>query len=255
MAENPRPRPRRPRRRRRRRRRRAVTALEQSPALDVVAVGFADGVIALLHLKQDVKLFQFRAGAPNISSSGGLGSSSGGVAVTSLSFRTDGGFAKGASQGSTGGVVGGQPPPTLASGMADGRVWVWNLETRSLAGEVGGPLGAHDDMAGGSKGGGAGGGQVGGRGVLSAVFLPKEPVLLTLGADNALRSWIFDQAGGQSVDVGGSSAGCRLLPLARRSRPPAPRPRVVPRRRGEFWSFGFSEFRSFGVRLRHEKND
>jgi WD40 repeat protein len=70
----------------------AVTALEPSPALDVVAVGMSDGRIVLLNLKFDRAIFEFKQER---------------VAVTALSFRTD------ASALDT---------PMLASGAADGQV-------------------------------------------------------------------------------------------------------------------------------------
>jgi hypothetical protein len=73
----------------------AVTALEPSPALDVVAVGMADGRIVLLNLKFDKAIFGFKQER---------------VVVTALSFRTD------ASALDT---------PMLASGAADGQVWWW----------------------------------------------------------------------------------------------------------------------------------
>mmetsp|Transcript_46017 Transcript_46017/g.59119 ORF Transcript_46017/g.59119 Transcript_46017/m.59119 type:complete len:1225 (+) Transcript_46017:40-3714(+) len=137
----------------------SITSMEQSPALDVVAVGMQDGSVYLLNLKQDIVLFDLDTGK---------------AAVTALSFRTD-----------TGGE---NPCPTLSTGCADGRIWIWDLEARKLLGEVNSALGAHDGV------------------VLSAAFLPQEPVLLTLGSDNALRSWIFD-----TNTVGNGDANSRLL--------------------------------------------
>jgi U3 small nucleolar RNA-associated protein 21 len=160
-----------------------VTALEPSPALDVCAVGFSQGAVVLLHLKADAVLFAFRAASPS--------------PCRSLSFRTDGGFAAGTTAGGSG------LSPTLASGHGDGRVWVWGLAQQQLLGEVNAPLPAH--------GGGSGGG---GRGILRVAFLPKEPVLLTLGADNALKAWIFDGpllGAASSSGASAGTAGSRLL--------------------------------------------
>jgi len=165
----------------------AVTTIAPSPALDVCAVGYGDGSVDLLHLKQDVALFTVQCAHAS--------------PATSLAFRTDAGTGEGG---------GGPLAPTLVSGHADGRCWVWALDSRRLLGEVAAPLGAH------------------GGSVLAAAFLPREPVLLTLGADNSLKAWVFD---GHAVGAGttgsgahAGSAGCRLL----RSReghalPPAPR--------------------------------
>ena len=84
-----------------------ITALAPSPALDVVAVGRADGTISLLHLRQDKLVFKLKAqGGP----------------VTSLAFRTDAGAGSGA----------GGESATMASGAGDGRVWLWDLGERNL---------------------------------------------------------------------------------------------------------------------------
>lgn len=52
----------------------SITALQQSPALDVVAVGYSDGQIVLVNLRFDKVLFTLSQDR---------------VPVTSLSFRTD----------------------------------------------------------------------------------------------------------------------------------------------------------------------
>ncbi|KAL6074501.1 putative u3 small nucleolar rna-associated protein 21 [Balamuthia mandrillaris] len=75
-----------------------VTCLEQSPAVDVVAIGLADGRILLHNLRFDRTLVTF-------SQEGGK--------VTSLSFRKDG-------------------HPILASAMTSGRVALWDLEKKKL---------------------------------------------------------------------------------------------------------------------------
>lgn len=76
-----------------------------------------------------------------------------GGACTSLSFRTGAGV------------------PLMAAGGAAGVVTVWNLEERKLVATL---RDAHD------------------AGVTSLSFFAGEPVLLSAGADNALKSWIFD---------------------------------------------------------------
>jgi U3 small nucleolar RNA-associated protein 21 len=82
----------------------AVTCMEQSPACDVIGVGFSNGVILLLNLKLDQVLFSF-------TQKGG--------AVTSLSFRTDGGAEKN---------------PHMSSSSADGRIHIWNLGSNAANG-------------------------------------------------------------------------------------------------------------------------
>jgi len=65
--------------------------------------------------------------------------------------------------------------PNLVSGCSTGEFAVWDLETRRL-------VELHEKAHKGP--------------VNSAVFLPKEPLLLTSGSDNAVRMWIFDTADG-----------------------------------------------------------
>eukprot|EP00730_Choanoeca_flexa_P004159 TRINITY_DN11617_c0_g3_i1.p2 TRINITY_DN11617_c0_g3~~TRINITY_DN11617_c0_g3_i1.p2 ORF type:complete len:323 (+),score=69.83 TRINITY_DN11617_c0_g3_i1:33-971(+) len=76
----------------------AVTCLEQAPALDVVAVGLADGNIRLHHLKHDRSLLKFHhEGGP----------------ITALSFRTDG-------------------AAVLASTNTLGTIALWDLDQQRL---------------------------------------------------------------------------------------------------------------------------
>ncbi|CAM9879754.1 unnamed protein product, partial [Phaeothamnion confervicola] len=79
-----------------------ITALEPSPALDVAAVGLANGAVCLVNLRLDVLLFCFRQRGP----------------VMALAFRTD---------------VGAASLPMLASGASDGgRIHLWDLKERRL---------------------------------------------------------------------------------------------------------------------------
>ncbi|KAM9734451.1 LOW QUALITY PROTEIN: WD repeat-containing protein 36, partial [Menidia menidia] len=118
-----------------------VTALQQSPAVDVVAVGTATGRIIIHNIRLDETLMSFTQDwGP----------------ITTLAFRTDG-------------------PPILASGSPQGHIAFWDLERRQIAGQH---RHAHQTA------------------VAGATFLQGEPVLVTNGADNAIRVWIFDQEGG-----------------------------------------------------------
>lgn len=74
-----------------------VTALAQSPVLDVVAVGLSDGTIVLFNLKFDQALFSVQQQG----------------VVTSLAFRTD-------------------DVPVIASGNHQGDICVWDLSERRL---------------------------------------------------------------------------------------------------------------------------
>lgn len=75
-----------------------ITVLEQAPAIDVVAVGLANGQIALLNLKVDQILMDFKQ-------EWGI--------VTSISFRTDG-------------------PPIMATSSSNGQVAFWDLEEKKI---------------------------------------------------------------------------------------------------------------------------
>uniref|UniRef100_A0A8P4K090 WD repeat-containing protein 36 n=1 Tax=Dicentrarchus labrax TaxID=13489 RepID=A0A8P4K090_DICLA len=76
--------------------------------------------------------------------------------ISSLAFRTDG-------------------PPILASGSPQGHIAFWDLERRQLVTQQ---RHAHSTA------------------VAAATFLHGEPLLVTNGADNAIKVWIFDLEGG-----------------------------------------------------------
>ncbi|XP_037945778.1 WD repeat-containing protein 36 [Teleopsis dalmanni] len=80
----------------------AITCLEASPALDVVAIGYHNGCIVLLNLKYDEILMEFKQ-------DWGM--------VSKISFRTDG-------------------PPIMVSSSATGNVAFWNLEERKVASQL-----------------------------------------------------------------------------------------------------------------------
>lgn len=84
-----------------------ITMLEQAPAVDVVAVGLANGQIALLNLKVDKILMEFKQEWG---------------AVTGISFRTDG-------------------PPIMATSSANGQIAFWDLEEKKIVST----LNAHND--------------------------------------------------------------------------------------------------------------
>ncbi|XP_017774873.1 PREDICTED: WD repeat-containing protein 36 [Nicrophorus vespilloides] len=76
----------------------AVTCLEQAPAVDVAAIGLANGKIILHNLKLDITIMEF-------TQDWGL--------VTSISFRTDG-------------------EPIMATGSVAGHIVFWNLDDRKV---------------------------------------------------------------------------------------------------------------------------
>lgn len=78
--------------------------------------------------------------------------------VTALSFRTDG-------------------HPIMASGSPIGHIGLWDLEEKKLNSQM---RDAHTTA------------------IAGLSFLQNEPLLITNGADNAIRVWIFDVSGGDS---------------------------------------------------------
>ena len=124
----------------------SVTCLENSPALDTVAVGLSDGRVVVHNVRHDVKVVDF-------------GHDGSGKPVRSCAFST------------------GQGEPVLAVAGDSGTVSVWSLEKRRLRTLV---TGAHDGAA------------------TSAHFFSGSPILMTGGADNAVKQWIFDNRDGSA---------------------------------------------------------
>ncbi|KAM9801262.1 WD repeat-containing protein 36 [Neosynchiropus ocellatus] len=118
-----------------------VTALQQTPAVDVVAVGMTTGRVVIHNIRLDHMLMSFTQDwGP----------------ITSLAFRTDG-------------------PPIMVSASPQGHLAFWDLERKQLVAQQ---RNAHNSS------------------VAGATFLHGEPLLVTNGADNAIKVWIFDQEGG-----------------------------------------------------------
>lgn len=90
----------------------AVTALEQSPAVDVVSIGLADGRLMVHHLQLDQRVLDFKQDQQS--------------GITAMSFRTD---------------AGASTTPLVVSGSKSGDIAVWNLQTKRLESMI---TGAHD---------------------------------------------------------------------------------------------------------------
>ena len=163
-----------------------VSCIEQSPATDVVAIGFSSGDILLVNLKLDVVLFGFKQ-------TGGK--------VTSCSFRTD---------------VNAQTRPYMASGSSDGRIHIWNLGTvtsNGMSSDIGGSRAnakTESDSESDSESDARQGSAIQGRQLASTLeaahslavskihFLFGEPILLSASADNSIKVWIFDAPDGSA---------------------------------------------------------
>ncbi|XP_034457404.1 WD repeat-containing protein 36 [Hippoglossus hippoglossus] len=157
--------------------------MHPSTYLNKVLLGSSQGALQLWNIKSSKLLFTFpgwSAGVTVLQQSPavdvvGVGTATGRIIIhnikfdetmmsftqdwgpiTSLSFRTDG-------------------PPILASGSPQGHIALWDLERRQLVTQH---RNAHSTA------------------IAAATFLHGEPLLVTNGADNAIKVWIFDREGG-----------------------------------------------------------
>ena len=139
----------------------SVSALEPAPALNILAIAYANGSILLHDVRADRQLMHFNEAS----------NTAGQAAITSISFRTDGLGA--GDDGRKSGVM-------ATASSASGDVTLWDL---NKGGRKAGVLhGAHAAPAKESLGG-----------VSRIEFLPGQAVLASSGRDNSLKTWIFDE--------------------------------------------------------------
>ncbi|KAL8702466.1 MAG: hypothetical protein Q9201_004371 [Fulgogasparrea decipioides] len=141
----------------------AVTALQPTPALALVAIARANSSITIQDIRTDKNIM--RLDARNVHAAN----------ISSISFRTDG---HGAGED-------GQEPGVMATAGTDSSdVTLWDLNNE---GRVAGILhGAHNPPSSTHKGLSVSGG------ISKVEFLPGQDVMVTSGLDNALKTWIFD---------------------------------------------------------------
>ncbi|KAF5865828.1 hypothetical protein ETB97_001894 [Aspergillus alliaceus] len=137
----------------------AVTVLQPTPVLSLIAVAYKSGALSIRNVETDQVALSLRT------------DSSDGPRVTSISFRTDG----------LGAGEDGRSSGVMATACIDsGDITMWDLNG---GGRIMGTLrGAHRITDGGT-----------GLGVNQVEFLDGQPVLVSSGKDNALRTWIFDE--------------------------------------------------------------
>jgi U3 small nucleolar RNA-associated protein 21 len=140
-----------------------VTALCPTPAMSLLAIAYEDGSLRVVDIRFDRTVMLLNTGLSRKS------------AISSISFRTDG----------LGAGDDGKKDGVMATSTSDsGDVTLWDL---NKGGRIMGVLrGAHnppssrkDRMSG---------------GINKIEFLAGQPVLMTGGKDNALKSWIFDES-------------------------------------------------------------
>jgi U3 small nucleolar RNA-associated protein 21 len=140
----------------------AVTALQPTLALSLLAIAYESGPVTIHHVRLDKEVMRLNTGGSTKSP------------VTSLSFRSDG---LGAGEdGRKDGVM-----ASASRGSSDITFWDLNNGGRKM----GVLRGAHNPPS--SADGGIGGG------ISKIEFLSGQAVLVSSGFDNSLKSWIFDQ--------------------------------------------------------------
>ncbi|KAH6616651.1 WD repeat-containing protein 36 [Boeremia exigua] len=140
----------------------AVTALQPTPALSLLAIAYESGPVTIHDIRADKEALRLNTGGSQK------------AAVTSISFRTDG-----LGAGEDGREDGVMATASLESG--DVTFWDLNKGGRKMATL----RGAHSPPP--SASGGVGGG------ISKIEFLAGQAVIVTSGLDNTLKSWIFDE--------------------------------------------------------------
>ncbi|KAL4745078.1 hypothetical protein BDW72DRAFT_208513 [Aspergillus terricola var. indicus] len=137
-----------------------VTVLRPSPALSVIAIAYKNGSISIQNVETGQSIFSFQPQAPQA------------PAITSLTFRND----------DAGAGEDGQQSGAMATAcLASGDITLWDL---NRGGRVVGVLrNAHRVSAGDS-----------GSGINHIEFLDGQPVIVSTGKDNSLRTWIVDES-------------------------------------------------------------
>ncbi|GAA97011.1 hypothetical protein E5Q_03685 [Mixia osmundae IAM 14324] len=155
------------------RRKSAVTQLVQSPALDVLAIGFEDGIVTLFDVKAGDLLAAVQmtsASSMSLAATDQMTERSEKLSIAGIAFRDD------------------NESHTMATVSRSGDLAIWDLKSaddESSDEDDDAPATnlvkllhlerrAHDDSIGGVQ------------------FLPGQPVMITTGADNAIKQWLFD---------------------------------------------------------------
>ena len=140
----------------------AVTALQPSPALSLVAIARTNGSIIIHDVRFDKEVIRLSSTLQGYSS------------ITSITFRSDG----------LGAGEDGRKAGVLATASSQsGDVLLWDL---NKSGRLTGILrDAHDPPSGFGQSSG---------GITKIEFLPGQPVLVSTGLDNSLKTWIFDES-------------------------------------------------------------
>lgn len=136
----------------------SVTCLAAAPAVALLTVAYADGSLKIIDVETEEVVTRFDQADDS-------------QAITSISFRTDGQGA--GDDGRSDGIM-------ATASIESGDITLWDL---NKGGKVAGVLrGAHETS-----------GTTTASGISGVEFLAGQPVIVSSGLDNALRSWVFDQ--------------------------------------------------------------
>lgn len=135
-----------------------ITAMQPTPALCTLAIAYSDGSIRIHNVESDEPVLH-------------LGQSRKAPPITSISFRSDG----------LGAGDDGRKDGVMATASNEGGdITLWDLNN---GGRVAGVLrSAHETSSSNRP-----------SGINKIEFLPSQPVMISTGLDNALRSWLFDE--------------------------------------------------------------
>ncbi|KAL4811574.1 Utp21 specific WD40 associated putative domain-containing protein [Aspergillus unguis] len=137
-----------------------VTVLRPSPVLSVIAIAYKNGSISIQNIETHHALLSFHPDTPHAPT------------ITSIAFRSDG-FGAG-EDGRQSGVM-------ATASQASGDITLWDL---NRAGRVTGVLrDAHKVFESDPS-----------SGINHLEFLDGQPVIVSTGKDNSLRTWIFDES-------------------------------------------------------------
>jgi U3 small nucleolar RNA-associated protein 21 len=140
----------------------AVTALQPTPALSLLAIAYESGPITIHNIRTDKEVMRLNIGGSQK------------LPVTSISFRTDG----------LGAGEDGREDGVMATASREsGDITFWDLNKGGR--KMGTLHGAHSPPP--SVSGGVGGG------ISKIEFLAGQAVIVSSGLDNSLKSWIFDE--------------------------------------------------------------
>ncbi|PGH32144.1 U3 small nucleolar RNA-associated protein 21 [[Emmonsia] crescens] len=142
----------------------AVTAMEPTPALSLLAIAYSSGALTIHNVRTDQAVLHLRSPASIASANAAISP------ITCISFRTD----------DLGAGHDGRKAGVMATASADSSdITMWDLNN---GGRITGVLrDAHESSSSEEPG------------ISKIEFLNGQPVLISTGTDNALRSWIFDE--------------------------------------------------------------